>query len=132
MMLKEKSFLLVPIILGSIGGLILAFEMNTYISGTSRLRILFYHSLAYFIALFLTSILAQCILIVSSYRYRIYLGICSLTFLTIINELNFWTQEISIKDWAANPKNMFIATFVQLFFGILLVFVVNVRPQNGK
>jgi hypothetical protein len=130
-MFKKAYMISFPFILGLFGGMILCYEFNTYESATSRLRILMFFGLAYFISIIITSILSGRMLMNNNYKNRVMLGLLSLLSLTLVNEINFWNNDrFLMKNWASEPKQMMINSLIQLSFGIFLIMLVNIRPKN--
>lgn len=130
-MFRKSYLILFPLVFGLIGGMILCYEFNIYVSGTSRLRILGFVFAAYFLSIIIPSILSGSMLTKNNYKNRVILGLISLLALTLVNEINFWKNDrFPMKNWASEPNTMLINTLIQLAFGITLILLINIRLKN--
>ena len=120
-----------PILSGLIGGMILCYEFNTFVPATSRLRMLGFVFIAYFLSIIIPSILSGLVLTKNNYKNRVMLSLLSLFALTLVNDINYWNNDFyPEKSWASHPKTMLLNTLIQLAFGIVLIMLINIRPKN--
>jgi hypothetical protein len=133
MIFRKNYFILIPVILGILGGLILIYEFDSYIPATSRLRVFGYYLIAYFISLVVSSIVSKRVLKINTYKNRLIIGLISLIFLSLINEIHFWNNAtIHLKGWWSNPKIMLFNSSAQLILGVILLLIVNIRLKQNK
>lgn len=130
-MFRKAYMISFPILFGLIGGMILCYELNTYVPATSRLRTLGFVFIAYFLSIITPSILSGIVLTKNNYKNRVMLSLLSLFALTMVNEINFWNNDLfPEKSWTSNPRIMLINSLIQLAFGIVLILLINIRLEK--